>query len=172
MEKLKCSCGEELELRKPIPLGYYIIKELEATGLYVNYYGDLDAYAENEERRGGEFSCFYDFLCRTRWSMLQGFSKCRSVRHDLAIYYALWRITKYKMRSNYGANPRTDKHGRWIISGCWDESRGMCENYGHYFKCSICGEEVKGGYKQCNDKYCRNCGAIMDGDSNGKDNSC
>lgn len=52
-------------------------------------------------------------------------------------------------------------HGKWIAESFWSEGVGMGERYGYYFKCSCCGNRVKGGYKECNINYCDNCGALM-----------
>ena len=54
------------------------------------------------------------------------------------------------------------RHAHWIKDEYWSEGYGMGEVYGYYYKCSDCGETVQGDYKECTDKYCRNCGAKMD----------
>ena len=54
------------------------------------------------------------------------------------------------------------RHAHWIKDEYWSEGTGMGEVYGYYYKCSDCGETVQGDYKECTDKYCRNCGAKMD----------
>ena len=62
------------------------------------------------------------------------------------------------------------RHGRWIKKRYWSEGAGMGERYGYYYSCSKCGNLVRGGYDECDKKYCDECGARMDGkegDQNG-----
>lgn len=54
------------------------------------------------------------------------------------------------------------KYGKWIGDEYWSEGCGMGEDYGYYYKCSLCGNQVKGGYTSCGDKYCSKCGAEME----------
>lgn len=54
------------------------------------------------------------------------------------------------------------KRGTWIQVGYWSEGVGMGETYGNYFKCSVCEERVRNGYKHCYMNFCPNCGAKMD----------
>lgn len=54
------------------------------------------------------------------------------------------------------------KKGKWIAKRSWSEGFGMGENYGFYYECSECHKEVKGGYPECKDNYCPNCGAEME----------
>lgn len=54
-------------------------------------------------------------------------------------------------------------HGRWIREDFWSKGVGMGESYGYYYKCSKCGNLVRGGYDECGKKYCDECGARMDG---------
>ena len=56
---------------------------------------------------------------------------------------------------------RKNKEAHWIIDGMWEEGVGNAQDYGFYFRCSSCDDRIKGSYKVCNDKYCRNCGAKM-----------
>lgn len=58
---------------------------------------------------------------------------------------------------------RKEKEAYWIIGKMWEEGIGNNQDYGNYFSCSNCGENVKGSYKVCYDKYCRNCGSKMVG---------
>ena len=51
------------------------------------------------------------------------------------------------------------KHGRWIREDYWSQGVGMGESYGYYYKCSECGNLVRGGYNECGKKYCDKCGA-------------
>ena len=44
---------------------------------------------------------------------------------------------------------KLNKHGRWEVAG----------KTTHYYICSVCGAPG-----DCFDKYCRSCGARMDGD--------
>ncbi len=55
------------------------------------------------------------------------------------------------------------KTGRWINGDFWSEGCGMGETYGYYYKCSECGTEVNGDYKECKYNFCPNCGAKMEG---------
>ena len=54
------------------------------------------------------------------------------------------------------------KYGKWIGGEYWSEGCGMGEDYGYYYKCSLCGNQVKGGYTNCGYKYCSKCGAEME----------
>ena len=54
------------------------------------------------------------------------------------------------------------RHAHWIKEEYWSEGVDMGEVYGYYYRCSNCGDSVQGGYRECDDKYCRNCGAKMD----------
>jgi len=56
---------------------------------------------------------------------------------------------------------RKEKEAYWIIDKMWEEGIGHMMDYGHYFTCSRCNHTVKGSYKVCDDKYCRNCGSKM-----------
>ena len=51
------------------------------------------------------------------------------------------------------------KHGKWIEDGYWSEGVGMGESYGNYFKCSVCEERVRSGYKHCYMNFCPYCGS-------------
>ena len=51
------------------------------------------------------------------------------------------------------------RYGRWIREDYWSEGVGMGESYGYYYKCSECGNLVRGGYDECGKKYCDECGA-------------
>lgn len=55
------------------------------------------------------------------------------------------------------------KRGMWLQEGMWSEGYGMGETYGYYWRCSSCDEIVQGGYSQCGDNFCSNCGADMRG---------
>lgn len=56
------------------------------------------------------------------------------------------------------------KMGKWIKDKSWSEGAGMGESYGHYWKCNQCNNIVKGGWSQCGDNFCSECGADMRGD--------
>ena len=51
------------------------------------------------------------------------------------------------------------RYGRWIREDYWSEGVGMGESHGYYYKCSECGNLVRGGYDECGKKYCDKCGA-------------
>ena len=53
------------------------------------------------------------------------------------------------------------KKGTWIAGIYWSEGVGMGEDYGFYYKCSNCGNEIKGGYYGCDENFCSKCGADM-----------
>ena len=52
------------------------------------------------------------------------------------------------------------RRAHWIQEEYWSEGIGMGESYGHYYKCSACGERVK-LHDPYLDDYCRKCGAEM-----------
>lgn len=54
------------------------------------------------------------------------------------------------------------KTGKWIRGKYWNVGIGMGEQYGYFYKCSECGKEVKGGYTECTDRFCKSCGAKME----------
>lgn len=56
------------------------------------------------------------------------------------------------------------KLGKWIRGKYWNVGIGMGEQYGYFYKCSECGKEVKGGYTECTDRFCKSCGAKMEVD--------
>ena len=56
------------------------------------------------------------------------------------------------------------RHGHWIKKRYWSEGIGMGESYGYWYACSKCNHEVRSGYGSCDDRFCSNCGARMDGD--------
>ena len=68
------------------------------------------------------------------------------------------------------------KHGNWIDKGVLENYPRPDINVYHLLCCSECGAlhrvrpYCEGGW--INASYCPNCGAKMDGDNNGKDNSC
>jgi len=51
------------------------------------------------------------------------------------------------------------KKGKWIEDGYWSEGVGMGESYGSYFRCFVCEERVRSGYKHCYMNFCPNCGS-------------
>lgn len=67
-------------------------------------------------------------------------------------------ITK-EFRKIQAADVVEQKHGKWIEDGYYDEP----------YVCSICGEPApvkeEGSHDHVCTKYCYNCGARMDGDS-------
>jgi hypothetical protein len=56
---------------------------------------------------------------------------------------------------------RKEKEAYWIKGKMWEEGIGNMTDFGNYFTCSRCHHTVKGNYKVCEDKYCRNCGSKM-----------
>lgn len=58
----------------------------------------------------------------------------------------------------------TDRpQGEWIRDRYWSRGVGMGEEYGFFYKCSMCEYEVESGYTRCGFNYCPNCGARMKG---------
>lgn len=55
------------------------------------------------------------------------------------------------------------KCGEWIRDKYWSRGVGMGEDYGFFYKCSLCEYEVESGYIRCDFNYCPNCGARMEG---------
>ena len=53
--------------------------------------------------------------------------------------------------------------GEWIRDRYWSRGTGMGEEYGFFYKCSLCEYEVEDGYTRCGFNYCPNCGAKMKG---------
>lgn len=62
---------------------------------------------------------------------------------------------------NYTILDKTEKEASWIMGSMWEEGRGNAQEYGNFFTCSNCHYNIKGSYKVCNDKYCKNCGSKM-----------
>lgn len=60
--------------------------------------------------------------------------------------------------------PKADRpQGKWIRNRYWSRGVGMGEEYGFFYKCSLCEYEVEDGYTRCNFNYCPHCGARMKG---------
>ena len=55
--------------------------------------------------------------------------------------------------------------GEWIRDRYWSKGIGMGEEYGFFYKCSLCEYEVESGYTRCGFNYCPYCGAKMKGAS-------
>ena len=53
--------------------------------------------------------------------------------------------------------------GEWIMDRYWSRGVGMGEDYGFFYKCSMCEYEVEGGYTRCGFNFCPYCGARMKG---------
>ena len=53
--------------------------------------------------------------------------------------------------------------GKWIRDRYWSRGLGMGEEYGFFYKCSLCEHEVENGYTRCGFNYCPYCGAQMKG---------
>ena len=53
--------------------------------------------------------------------------------------------------------------GEWIRDRYWSRGVGMGEEYGFFYKCSMCEHEVEGGYTRCGFNYCPYCGTDMKG---------
>lgn len=59
---------------------------------------------------------------------------------------------------------KTDRpQGEWIRNRYWSRGVGMGEEYGFFYKCSMCEYEVESGYTRCGFNYCPYCGARMKG---------
>lgn len=54
--------------------------------------------------------------------------------------------------------------GEWIRDRYWSRGVGMGEEYGFFYKCSLCEYEVENGYTRCGFNFCPYCGAKMDGE--------
>lgn len=57
--------------------------------------------------------------------------------------------------------------GEWIRDRHWSRGTGMGEEYGFFYKCSLCEYEVEDGYTRCGFNFCPYCGADMRGKQNG-----
>ena len=53
------------------------------------------------------------------------------------------------------------RRGEWIRDRYWSRGVGMGEDYGFFYKCSLCEYEVENGYTRCGFNFCPNCGADM-----------
>ena len=58
---------------------------------------------------------------------------------------------------------RIGPQGEWIRNRYWSRGVGMGEEYGFFYKCSLCEYEVENGYTKCGFNYCPYCGAKMKG---------
>ena len=56
--------------------------------------------------------------------------------------------------------------GEWIRDRYWSRGIGMGEEYGFFYKCSLCEYEVENGYTRCGFNFCPYCGARMKGADN------
>ena len=60
------------------------------------------------------------------------------------------------------AIPSADRpQGKWIRDRYWSRGAGMGEEYGFFYKCSLCEYEVENGYTRCDFNFCPYCGAGM-----------
>ena len=58
--------------------------------------------------------------------------------------------------------PSADRpQGEWIRDRYWSRGTGMGEEYGFFYKCSLCEYEVENGYTRCGFNFCPYCGARM-----------
>lgn len=65
--------------------------------------------------------------------------------------------------------PSEDRsQGKWIRDRYWSRGTGMGEEYGFFYKCSLCEYEVENGYTRCGFNFCPYCGADMRGADHGK----
>ena len=55
--------------------------------------------------------------------------------------------------------------GEWIRDRYWSRGVGMGEDYGFFYKCSLCEYEVENGYTRCGFNFCPYCGADMRGEN-------
>lgn len=53
--------------------------------------------------------------------------------------------------------------GKWIRDRYWSRGIGMGEEYGFFYKCSLCEYEVENGYTRCGFNFCPYCGSMMKG---------
>jgi len=75
------------------------------------------------------------------------------------------KIYKYKAK---GGTVRAYKltrrpQGEWIRDRYWSRGVGMGEDYGFFYKCSLCEYEVESGYTRCGFNFCPYCGCRMKG---------
>ena len=74
-------------------------------------------------------------------------------------------IECYEARKAIRALPSADRpQGKWIRNRYWSRGVGMGEEYGFFYKCSMCEYEVESGYTRCGFNYCPYCGTDMRGD--------
>lgn len=58
--------------------------------------------------------------------------------------------------------PSADRpQGEWIRDRYWSRGVGMGEEYGFFYKCSLCEYEIESGYTRCGFNFCPYCGADM-----------
>ena len=70
------------------------------------------------------------------------------------------------------AIPSADRpQGEWVRDRYWSRGVGMGEDYGFFYKCSLCEYEVENGYTRCDFNFCPYCGADMRNSSE-KLNNC
>ena len=63
---------------------------------------------------------------------------------------------------SFNAIPSADRpKGKWIRDRYWSRGTGMGEEYGFFYKCSLCEYEVENGYARCGFNFCPYCGADM-----------
>ena len=68
--------------------------------------------------------------------------------------------------------PSADRpQGEWVRDRYWSRGVGMGEDYGFFYKCSLCEYEVENGYTRCDFNFCPYCGADMRNSSE-KLNNC
>ena len=73
-------------------------------------------------------------------------------------------VSKDIIEREINAIPSADRpRGEWIRDKYWSRGAGMGEEYGFFYKCSLCGYEVENGYTRCDFNFCPSCGARMKG---------
>ena len=72
-----------------------------------------------------------------------------------------WCKAEYERGYKDGQESADRPQGKWIRNRYWSRGVGMGEEYGFFYKCSLCEYEVEDGYTRCNFNYCPHCGARM-----------
>ena len=75
-----------------------------------------------------------------------------------------WEKYSDKLWKNAYERGKADRpQGKWIRDRYWSRGIGMGEEYGFFYKCSLCEYEVENGYTRCGFNFCPYCGADMRG---------
>ena len=86
----------------------------------------------------------------------------KEIKQDIADNGLTERFVFYRIEEAPTINADRPK-GKWIRDRYWSRGVGMGEEYGFFYKCSLCEYEVESGYTRCGFNFCPNCGARMKG---------